>query len=894
MSNTFDPYHEWLGIPSDEQPPDYYRLLAIRSFEDNQKVIENAADQRMIHLRALSGGRHAESAQKLLNEVSAARVCLLSAEKKAAYDAELRRKVGRDPAAEPIIEERVPIICTDKAEQAIPERKPPLLVYLTTGGVALAACLILVGWWLITQQSPGDVGRQPPRVVASNVDSRTAIPLPPPPATVADTAALQQDAAETTVPSPDATGEPSAGDIHDATMQDETEARASAESLLPVEQPANEPETDDSIRKPREPGDRSTATVPPTAARAPVPDRATQQGILQMLGDVFPTADSSDADAKLRLSEELVVMAGKASNADERFVSLRRAAELASEAGDAQRMLELVARISEQYEVDRLTVQGAMLIAFARTAKGEERIGTLVSVSASVIEEAMAAERLDLADSLADAVYRACLDSAGQPFRVEALQRRREAKQLHQRWEAVCAAQAILANNPEDEAANTTVGQWYGLVRHDWEKAIPYLARGIDSDLKAVARRELDEPPSDATSQVELADAWWDVAEATEDASQLAMFQRAAFWCRQAKPDLGSSLLAAKVAKRLDQFAEMEMESPKKPHRVPDEKRAPGPKTARQGKLVDIGIENPDQIPVGKVREHSVNAEVRQVNTSADGRVYAAAAWSAGINCWSTSTGDVVLTMPNEQTFYGVSLSLEGKLAIYGGRSPTLHVFDVATGEEVKAIPVLGWQFAQALSRDGKHLLVGTERGPHLWDLARGAEVVRFRGSAGWVEDVCFSGDERFVGTASTDKTARVHLLPTGQEVGRFLGHSHHVRSIALSPDGRFAVSGGDDKVARLWEVASGRELHRVEHREAVWGVAMTGNGRYALSTGGDLQLWDLTNGRRVAQFEKAGTRVALLPDNRFALTARGGHVFLWRLPLTAAGQAFEGAHETP
>jgi hypothetical protein len=47
----FDPYHIWLGIPPDEQPPHHYRLLGIRIFEDNVEVIAHAADQRMAHLR---------------------------------------------------------------------------------------------------------------------------------------------------------------------------------------------------------------------------------------------------------------------------------------------------------------------------------------------------------------------------------------------------------------------------------------------------------------------------------------------------------------------------------------------------------------------------------------------------------------------------------------------------------------------------------------------------------------------------------------------------------------------------------------------------------------------------------------------------------------------------
>ena len=90
MAAGFDPYYTWLGIAPEEQPPNHYRLLGIRLFEDNPEVISNAADRQMAHLRTFQTGSHATESQRLLNEVAAARVCLLKAEKKTDYDANLR------------------------------------------------------------------------------------------------------------------------------------------------------------------------------------------------------------------------------------------------------------------------------------------------------------------------------------------------------------------------------------------------------------------------------------------------------------------------------------------------------------------------------------------------------------------------------------------------------------------------------------------------------------------------------------------------------------------------------------------------------------------------------------------------------------------------------------
>jgi len=64
MPETFDPYHTWLGIPPEQQPPNHYRLLAIEAFESNPDVIESAADQRMAHLRSFQTGRRRRSRPK--------------------------------------------------------------------------------------------------------------------------------------------------------------------------------------------------------------------------------------------------------------------------------------------------------------------------------------------------------------------------------------------------------------------------------------------------------------------------------------------------------------------------------------------------------------------------------------------------------------------------------------------------------------------------------------------------------------------------------------------------------------------------------------------------------------------------------------------------------------
>ena len=96
----FDPYHKWLGIPAKDQPPNHYRLLGLELFEPDSDVISSAADSRMGHIRSFQAGRHSALSQRILNELAAARLCLLNPERKAQYDAALRTELSGQAACE--------------------------------------------------------------------------------------------------------------------------------------------------------------------------------------------------------------------------------------------------------------------------------------------------------------------------------------------------------------------------------------------------------------------------------------------------------------------------------------------------------------------------------------------------------------------------------------------------------------------------------------------------------------------------------------------------------------------------------------------------------------------------------------------------------------------------
>ncbi len=96
---TFDAYHIWLGIPPEDQPPDYYRLLGLRQLESRTDVIAMAAERQTSHVRKFASGEHQQRASELLNEIAKARLVLLNPDQRLAYDRQLPAPETGAPAA---------------------------------------------------------------------------------------------------------------------------------------------------------------------------------------------------------------------------------------------------------------------------------------------------------------------------------------------------------------------------------------------------------------------------------------------------------------------------------------------------------------------------------------------------------------------------------------------------------------------------------------------------------------------------------------------------------------------------------------------------------------------------------------------------------------------------
>lgn len=146
MADTFDAYHKWLGIAPSQQPATHYRLLGIEAFESDADVIEAAANQRMSYLQDFTTGPHVATAQKILNEIAAARRCLLNAEARATYDEQLKQTTAAmDPES-------------GSPEEAPDQESNPLVTWIVSGVVLTLLSIVVYIFVFSGEENSGGEG----------------------------------------------------------------------------------------------------------------------------------------------------------------------------------------------------------------------------------------------------------------------------------------------------------------------------------------------------------------------------------------------------------------------------------------------------------------------------------------------------------------------------------------------------------------------------------------------------------------------------------------------------------------------------------------------------------------------------------------------------------------
>ncbi len=599
MLEQFDPYHEWLGIPPGEQPPHHYRLLGITPFENKPNVIENAADQRMAHLKGFQAGKHGALSQKLLNEVAAARLCLLKSEKKVDYDAKLhelldQQSVGEDTSTQLKGLQELGELLAREAARPTPRPQPKssntTLIVAVGGGVTLL--VVIAGWVLLNRRTP-KVAQVDKPTAAASWQSSTARSQPP----AAEPVLATPLAANRELPQPPSGPPPSASTVQRTVAPpitkteakptpEATQPAAKADTKMPEVATPAEPATPAqptptppaaAVRLPSEAPESPKPPIPSTTpAKIPVPDDAALAAAVKTATEIY----KDDYD-KAHTSAALSALAKKVlqqmneikSDAAARFVFLRLARDIATKAGDHETTFTAIEQMAEGFTIDPWAMKAAFITGLAKQARVMNDHKAVAKQALAVLRDAQSHDAIAVAEELG----KLALAEAGKARDKETVTAAREAsKQVEQAAKAykkVETALAVLKEKPDDPDANLLAGRYLCFVGGDWDRGLPLLAKGGQAGLKAVAEKERAVGSgqrvvaNDSTPSVPLAlaDAWWDLAQQADSKDKEGMLLRAGYWYQQSGDEADTELVRLKIEKRMEAIAKLGRAIPEPP-----------------------------------------------------------------------------------------------------------------------------------------------------------------------------------------------------------------------------------------------------------------------------------------------------------------------------------------
>ena len=257
------------------------------------------------------------------------------------------------------------------------------------------------------------------------------------------------------------------------------------------------------------------------------------------------------ANQKSELAATLIQAAQVEKDPANQYTLLKEAISLQADARLAEELVETTDLMSQAFEIDGIKIKAYFLNKIAGKTKTKEDSDVLSTTIASVIDQAITADRYDRALELIGSTL-----AMGNRIRNRKLVRKFEKLDENTRavrllFDDVKQAQQILADEPLDADANQTVGEWYCLKRSRWNEGVTYLALGNHPDTKALGRLDLkiDRSPSD---EVQLGDLCWDLVEKMPTDST-ALKDRAIFWYERAQPQL-SGIVAKKIARRIEEW----------------------------------------------------------------------------------------------------------------------------------------------------------------------------------------------------------------------------------------------------------------------------------------------------------------------------------------------------
>ena len=235
-----------------------------------------------------------------------------------------------------------------------------------------------------------------------------------------------------------------------------------------------------------------------------------------------------------------------------------------------------------------------------------------------------------------------------------------------------------------------------------------------------------------------------------------------------------------------------------------------------------------------------------------------------------------------------ISFSKDGKYLISLSNG-IIRIWDVQTKRVLKTINV---EYAKAVYwNEEQHILIALtiDRAIRKWNIDTGMLLDSKNMDFCLLKSAVFSPKGTYVALIDwTEEDNLVFDVESGRLVNKLPGHSNDINFISFSNDEKYIVSASEDKTVRVWDIKKGSECLSIEHAGSVNSAAFSEDRSKIITTCDDntMQLFDANNGTLIRTYNglSNAARYAIFnPDGRLiASTSMDHSIFLWNVETGA------------